>query len=431
MFERNLAPTLRAAWDDAPIVLLQGARRTGKTSLAKKITGKENPARYLTLEDDATLSAATNDPDRFAAGLDGPVIIDEVQRAPHIFSSIRAAVDRKRRPGRFFLLSDANLNVWPKLPDSLAGRMETYTLWPLSQGEVLGVNEGFVDSLLAEAFPLPSEIRENSLSLLDRIFWGGYPDVLKQEVAHRRTTWFRTTLSTVLRHDVQEWLPGEDGSSLSSLLTLLATYSTSLLNFSELARVVKIPEDTLKQYLTLLEWTYLVHLLPAWTGSHPGQRIIKTPKLYFCDTGVMASLMAREVKEWTSDNLPLWPLLETFVFAELTKQISWTRARPRLHHFRTRSGMEVDFILEFREGEIVGLDVKATTTLGTADFRGLKELEEAAGPHFHRGIVLYLGSRVVPFGPHIHALPVSALWTLGAKQPEERSTPLPDLEKVI
>ena len=158
MLTRNLTPAIIEALSDTPVVMLNGARQTGKSTLAKTLTGKSYPARYVTLDDATSLAAAKHDPAGFISGLGGPVVIDEIQRAPELFIAIKANVDLDRRPGRFLLTGSANVLLLPRLSESLAGRMEIYTLWPLSQGEFSGTREGFVDAVFSEK-PLPIDFK--------------------------------------------------------------------------------------------------------------------------------------------------------------------------------------------------------------------------------------------------------------------------------
>ena len=157
MIRRNITPALLAALADTPVVLLSGARQTGKSTLAQEIAARSHPARYLTLDDAGVLAAVRTDPAGLLAGLEGALVLDEVQRAPDLFLALKATVDRDRRPGRFLLTGSANVLLLPRLADSLAGLMEILTLWPLSQGEIGGVREGFIDALFTE--PLPSLAR--------------------------------------------------------------------------------------------------------------------------------------------------------------------------------------------------------------------------------------------------------------------------------
>ena len=166
---------------------------------------------------------------------------------------------------------------------------------------------------------------------------------------------------------------------------------------------------TLKRYLALLEATFLIKRLPAWF-KNVGKRLLKTPKIYLTDTGLLSYLAGVDQNRLNTDSRFIGQLLESFVMQELFKQASWSNTLPKLYYYRSVSGREVDFVLENRAGNIVGIEVKAATTVRSVDFNGLTELKELLGKRFLKGIVLYTGQRTVPFGENLFAVPVSALW---------------------
>ena len=194
------------------------------------------------------------------------------------------------------------------------------------------------------------------------------------------------------------------------LFSLLATRAATLLNISELSRSSTIPLSTLKRYLALFETTFLIQLLPAWSGNL-GKRLVKAPKLMLSDTGLLAHLLGADRRRLEEDRTLAGPLLENFVAMELFKHASWSDVQPQLFHFRTQTGQEVDVVLENAAGRIVGLEVKASATVSAKDFKGLRVLAEAVGKRFVRGVVLYTGTEVIPFGPQLRAVPLSVLWT--------------------
>lgn len=413
MYIRNIKTQLLAALTDTPVVLLNGARQTGKSTLARELAESRHPADYVTLDDASTLAAAQYDPAGFIAGQGSSVIIDEIQRAPELFLALKAEVDRDRRPGRFLLTGSANIMLLPHLADSLAGRMEILTLWPLSQGELSGVTEDFVDRLFADDFTLiglAGQGSEDRVALLRRILRGGYPEVVMRAEEARRGAWFGAYLTTILQRDVRDLANIEGLTALPRLLALLATRVASLFNLADISRGVDIPQTTLKRYLTLLEATYLVTLTPAWS-INMGKRLVKAPKLLLNDTGLLGYLLGSDESRLSSEGNLLGGLLENFVAVELRKQIGWSRTRPQMFHFRTQAGQEVDIVLEDRAGRIVGIEVKAGASVSGGDFKGLRALAEAAGARFKRGVVLHAGHAAVPFGENLFALPVSALWS--------------------
>ena len=403
--QRRLSEALLRALDDTPVVLLHGARQTGKTTLARHLA-ESHPARYITLDDAVILAAARQDPAGFLAGIDGPVVLDEIQRAPDLLLAIKAEVDRHRRPGRFLLTGSANILLLPKLSESLAGRMEILTLRPFSQGEIAGRGETFIATLFAASLPLNDATAHN---LACRVMRGGYPPAVERVDPDRRRAWFGSYITTILERDVRDLAHIEALTSLPRMLGLIAGRAAGLVNFAELSRSLAIPQTTLKRYFALLEATFLVQLLPAWSNNL-GKRLIKAPKLFLNDTGLAAYLLGVSEDRLEHEGPLRGALLENFVAAELAKQASWSSQHPHLFHFRTAAGQEVDFVLENASGAIAGIEVKASATVTAHDFAGLRALAEIAGPRFHRGVVLHTGDAAVPFGSNLCALPVSALW---------------------
>ena len=294
MLHRNVTPELRDALADTPVVLLNGARQTGKSTLARALAPDAfpgGPAAYVTLDDATALAAATDDPDGFVRGLDGPVILDEVQRAPELFRAVKAEVDRDRRPGRFLLTGSADVMLLPVASESLAGRMEVVTLWPLSQGEIEGRTERFVDAVFEDALPpAPGSSGEPVWTRLAR---GGYPEAAEREDARRRSRWFGSYVTTILQRDVRDLARIEGLSEMPRLLALVAARTATLLNVAELSRSSGLPASTLKRYLTLLQATFLVRELPAWSTNR-SKRLVKSPKLLVADSGLAAHLVGFE-----------------------------------------------------------------------------------------------------------------------------------------
>lgn len=409
MIPRKLTDCVLSALADTPVVFITGPRQSGKSTLARWVADGPHPARYLSLDDLSTLSAAESDPEGFVAGLEGPAVLDEVQRAPGLFLAIKAAVDRERQPGRFLLTGSANALMLPALSQALVGRMEVLTLWPLSQAEIEQQGgEGLLGSLFGKGVPkpAPSGGREEAVR---RALVGGFPEVLSRPSWERRSAWWDSYLATILHRDVRDLAQVEALTELPRLMALIAARSTGLLNVSELSRSSGIPNSTLKRYLALLEATFLVRSVPAWSGNL-SKRLVKSPKLMLTDTGLMGRLMGIG-PEWDAPD-PGWvgPLLENFAVMELCKQASWSGRKLAFLHFRTGAGREVDLVLEDGRGHLVGVEVKASATVRSEDFAGLRTLAEDTGERFQRGVVLHGGTDTTPFGERLYAVPMSALW---------------------
>jgi predicted AAA+ superfamily ATPase len=407
MIKRHITPQILDALSDTPVVFLQGARRTGKSTLAQHIAATAHPARYITLDDLSVLSAATDDPMGFIAGLDGPVVLDEVQRAPDLLLAIKAAVDRDPVPGRFFLTGSAQVMLLPRIAESLAGRVEFVTLWPLSQGEIEGRRGGFVDALFTPGALTMACASEEPSRTLRRALIGGYPEVLARESAGRRRAWFRSYVSAVLQRDVRDLAHIEGLTALPRLLDHLAARAASLMNRAELGRDSGTARATLDRYLALLQAVFLVQFVPAW-AANIGKRLVKASKTFLNDTGLLAHLLGLEAAEAAASYTGR--VIENFAVLEIQKQLLGGPVTPRLYHFRTHTGQEVDIVLEAPDGRIVGIEVKSAATVHSRDVAGLHALREATGDRFVRGVVLYLGAQVIPFAADIHAVPITALW---------------------
>ncbi len=399
-------PDLRAALGDTPVTMLVGPRQSGKSTLAQALVDDLDDAAYVSLDRGLSLSAARSDPAVFIAGGNRTLVIDEVQRAPGLLLEIKASVDDDRRPGRFVLTGSADVLSLPRVADTLAGRMEVLRLWPLSQGEIEGRRESFLDALLAgkpdvlaaTADPIGGE------SLLHRIEAGGFPEAVAR-TGVRRSRWFDSYLDTMLQREVRDLTNVTGLTELPRLMWLLASRSTGLLNYADISRNLGMPQTTLKRYLALLETAFLVFTVPAWFRNI-GKRLVKSPKLLLTDPGLLAHLLGG------ADALErsFGPLLENFVLMEIVKQASFGDSRPPLFHYRTAEGVEVDAVIESRSGGVCGIEVKAAATLTSRDSRGLKGLAASLGDDFIAGVILHTGSESARLAEKIWALPVSALW---------------------
>jgi len=409
LYPRFASSALREALADTPVVLIHGPRQCGKTTLAQGLASNEGYA-YFSFDDAVVLGAATSDPVGFVADLPERCILDEVQRAPGLFTAIKASVDRDRRPGRFLLTGSANVLLIPRLADSLAGRMEILRLHPLAQCELARREPGFLDALFAGRFAARGYGRLGR-ELAERIVAGGYPAALARATPRRRATWYRDYLETMVQRDVRDLARIASLDALPRLLALAAGQTARLVNVSELAAPFQISRPTIQSYLTLLERVFLLERLRPW-HSNRLSRLIKTPKLHLGDMGVACALLGIDAASLWQDRATFGQLLETFVFQELRRQADWRDDDVRFHHFRDKDGAEVDVVLERGGRELAGVEVKAAATVRDSDFRGLRKLREAAGKRFTAGVVLYDGEASVGFGENLFAVPVRALWEL-------------------
>jgi predicted AAA+ superfamily ATPase len=402
---RLVQASLQASLADTPVVLLQGPRQCGKTTLARRVA---EPAGfgYLSFDDDNLLRAARADPLGFVADLPPKMVLDEVQRVPEIFTTLKLVVDRDRQPGRFLLTGSADVLLLPKLADSLAGRLEVIRLHPLAQVELRQQSAGFLRQLFRAEFGVVVATRMG-LKLAELVVAGGFPAALTRQPP-RRKAWYQAYVQTLVQRDVRDLARIAALDVVPRLLELAAGQTARLFNVSELASPFGLSRPTVRDYLSLLERVFLVDLLPPW---HVRQinRLVKTPKLHLGDTGVASALLRLDAPALHANRALLGQLLETFVFQELRRQASGQAEPISFYHFRHRDDHEVDIVLE--QGELlVGVEVKASGTVRTEDFRGLRKLQEIAGDRFACGVVLYDGEVSLPFGPRLFALPIQTLW---------------------
>lgn len=411
LYPRHIQPRLLEALADSPVVLVHGPRQCGKSTLAR-VVGDAAGYSYITFDDDVLRAAATADPVGFTSDLGGRVVLDEVQRVPGLFTSIKAAVDRDRAPGRFILTGSANVLLLPDLADSLAGRMEILRLHPLAQAELAGNLPGFLDALFHGGFKAASHQRLGK-ELAERIVAGGYPAALTRSSSRRRTIWYRDYIETLIQRDARHLARISSMDALPRLLALAAGQTARLLNVAELSAPFQLSRPTIREYVTLLSRLFLLEELPPW-HSNRLSRLIKTPKLHLGDTGVACALLGLNAETLVNDRTLLGQLLESFVFQELRRQASWHEEPVTFYHFRDKDGVEVDMVLEGDGQRLAGIEVKASATVTPADFKGLRKLKEAVAERFAAGVVLYDGESTVSFGDRLFAVPIRSLWESAA-----------------
>lgn len=408
MYSRNIKRKILAALKDTPAIILCGARQTGKSTLAQSLTSRAWKAGYTSFDDLAPFSVAKEDPAGFIDKAELPIIIDEVQRVPEIFLPIKRAIDKNRKPGGFFLTGSANVLFLPKLADSLAGRVEIHTLWPLSQQEIHDVNTDIISSLFEGSVPRKSP-RQTRKELLHMLVRGGYPDVLSRE-GERAEEWYASYLTTTLQRDVRDIADIEGLTKLPKLVALLASRSGTLLNLSDVSNAIDIPYATLHRYMALLQMTYFIVSIPAWT-SNIGLRLVKSPKVIINDTGLLCGILGFGSERFEKDPNLLGGVLESFVGMELIKLLEQSDTRAALYHFRSHDRKEIDFVLEKPDGQLVAIEVKASGTLRADDFDVIKTFSAKVGMKLSAGVVLYTGETVVPFGKNLIGAPLSVLWS--------------------
>lgn len=408
IIDRKVRPLVETALTDTRVVLIVGPRQAGKTTLARQFSGIDRP--YITLDDAGTLGAARADPIGFVRGIERAVI-DEVQRAPELMLAIKESVDRDDTPGRFLLTGSANVSTLPAVADSLAGRMATISLLPFAQSEIHSASGRLLDRLFAGEEPVTDGGAVYGDDLIGLVLRGGYPEALRRSTPARRTAWLEDYVAQILDRDVRDIANIDQLDRLPRLLEVLAEHAGQLVNHSSFGAALGLSSVTAQKYVAILERLFLVKTVAPWSSNRLS-RLIKTPKLHFLDSGLLATLREDEEEVAKKDRSRFGALLESFVVSELLKLASWSDRRVKLSHYRTKEQDEVDVVIEDRRGRIVGIEVKASATVRPQDFRGLHQLQDAVGDRFLRGLVLHDHDRVTPFSEKLQAAPISILWSM-------------------
>jgi len=407
LYPRYIRPRVIEGLADSPVVLIHGPRQSGKTTLVR-LVGDEEGFAYLSFDDDVQQAAAQVDPVGYVADMPKRVILDEVQRVPELFTSLKVAVDAGREPGRFILTGSANVLLVPKLADSLAGRIDIVRLHPLSQAELARAKTGFLSALFGAGFKAGVTGRRQGPALAERVIAGGYPAALVRTTTRRRAAWYRNYAETLIQRDVRDLARISALDALPRLLALAAGQTARLMNVSNLAAPFQVSRPTIREYLILLSRLFLLEELPPWYSNRL-KRLIKTPKLHLVDTGLASALLGLDTDTLWQNRGLFGQMLETFVYQELRRQASWQEEAVSFSYFRDKDKVEVDIVVE-SGGTLAGIEVKAASTVTADDFKGLRKLQNAAERFFSAGVVLYDGEAVVSFGENMYAVPISNLW---------------------
>lgn len=443
-YQRHLQPMVDEALLDTPVVLVNGPRQCGKTTLVQQYATGANhglaheaaSARgmpYFSLDDAVLLQAVRSDPQGFARRLDR-AIIDEVQRVPELLVALKLVVDEDRRPGRFLLTGSANLMALLQIPDSLAGRIEVLTLLPLSNAELRRKSPDFLLRAQNQDWPnlgtgrrppkakkavstskktkLPDLENLTNLGNLDdiehQVLAGGYPEMRLRPNLARKQAWARAYLTTLVERDIRDVAQIDQVKQVPQLLRIAAHLSGQMVNLTQIGGQLGLNAKTVDKYISILETLFLVRRLPAWSQHELG-RLMKTPKLHFIDAGLQSTLVRLSPDLLLTERTRFGATLETWVHGELQKILSITPEPWYLSHFRDSNKVEVDFVLESPSRQLIGIEVKAAASVGSNDFNGLRKLQQHAGAQFLTGMVLYNGIHALPFGRDLWAIPLSAL----------------------
>jgi predicted AAA+ superfamily ATPase len=317
-------------------------------------------------------------------------------------------VDEDPSPGRFLIAGSANILASRKVRDALPGRIDRVRMWPLARTEIEGGALNIAEDLLAGRAPQVTGALIGHAAFSSIVCEGGYPEARLRSPGRPRTRWFSNYLDTTLERDLHELAEARRVEDVGRLLSLLATQSANLVNYSKIARRLDMDSKTVKAYIDLLEQMFLIQRLPAWRPGL-GAREATTPKVYVCDSGLLAYLLGADQSRVEADDQVTGKICETFVAAEVMKHASWAEDQIRVYHYQ-RDREDVDLILENRRGEIAGIEVKARATVGEGDSRWLRKLRDARGAQFKAGIIIYSGAQTIPLSDRIWAVPYAGLW---------------------
>lgn len=414
MLPRHALSEIDDALRAARVVLLHGARQTGKTTLARHVCDRLG-GTFVTLDDPALLTAARRDPVGFIEQ-PGPLVIDEIQRAGDpLVVAIKMAVDRDPSPGRFVLTGSTNFLTVPTVSESLAGRLAIVDLWPFSTGEAA---RRPAENFATLAFDDPGALRAGPLGdctrsqYLELVCAGGYPAVVGLSPSHRRR-WYRDYVRTVVERDIVELADIRRAEAMAPMLATVAALTGQELNMARLARGASVNVRTAESYLSWLRTVFLVHRVPMWSRNL-STKAAKSAKLYVTDTGLAAHLANKDpVALGRPTDTSVGGLVETFVANELAKQLTWNETGAQLCHYRDHRGPEIDLVLEAPDGRIVGMEVKTAVSPGTDSGRWLAWLRDQLdriGDDFVHGYVLHAGPNRISLGDRLTLLPIDALW---------------------
>lgn len=412
LIERHLKPVVDELMNDLRIVVINGPRQSGKTTLLRQLHGASGGGFY-TLDQPEIFQVVKADPAGFIAEIPRPAYIDEVQRGgDELVRAIKLAVDAAPQPGSFVLSGSSRFLTIPTLSESLTGRTAVLELWPLSAAERAGVPPHFVDLLLQE----PQALRKLPQSVLTRLDYlklvcaGGFPELLRAKTPRGRLNWFKGYLKTIVQRDIRDIAEIRNAAEIPRLLALLAGLSAQTVRTTVLAHELGLDPDTVARYLPLLEQVYLIHWLPAWSNNLT-TRATHAPKLHFVDTGFAAKLINRSPQSLAEPGVTeAGALFESFVIDEIMKQAALGESEVEMFHYRDRDGGEIDCILETPDRRIVGIEIKLAMSVNEADFRHLRSMRERQGDRFMQGALIYCGQHTLPFGDRLIAVPASSLW---------------------
>ncbi|MDD3500229.1 ATP-binding protein [Sulfurovum sp.] len=391
MFKRSAQTILQEALRISPCVLLSGARQVGKSTLCLSLDQE-----YRVFDNLTQREAAHNDPVGYIASLPKPITLDEIQKVPEVLEGIKIAVDKERKNGTFLLTGSANVLEMKKAKDTLAGRIIEIPMWPLSQKEIHHKpDDNLIDRLFKNGVGGLRCDRKPLGEISAAIVGGGYPEILKIDSPRGRSLWYNGYISTYIERDIRDVGELRDISAFIRFYNIIAPRSCGLLNKSDLASDANLSEPTVNNYLSMLEMIYQVSLLGAYS-SNVSKRFIKSPKMYLTDSGLFCHLLGITSAEELNASSHKGEVVETFVYSELLKHISYAQTAVQIYHYRTNDKKEIDFILQ--KGDMLfAIEVKSSQSIKKEAFKHIIDFQNKSKQQVV-GIVIYGGDEIVSFG---------------------------------
>lgn len=415
VFKRRISLLLNDLSQVEPVIALHGPRSVGKSTVLRTFAESHGVA-VVDLDDPVVLDAVRANPTENVSGYT-PLCLDEYQHAPEVLDALKARLNREGvRPGTAVLTGSTRQDALPRTAQALTGRLHSMTIWPLSQGEIAGVEENLIPALRADATATVTAHLTSTTTRADyveRIVAGGFPLVLARNAGADRNRWIDDYVAQSLERDAIELVQVRQRQALREIFQRLAGLTGQMLNLNQLGTQLELHRRTLEDYVRLLEDLFLVARLPAW-GKTLRARATTKPKVHIVDSGIAAHLLrVTPSKLVTLDPTALTELgflVETFVVGELRKQVSWLDEQVTCGHWRTANDDEVDFVIEFHDGDVIAFEVKASERVTGNDFKGLRKLREALGPRFAAGVALNMGPRSYTYEDKLHVMPIDRLW---------------------
>lgn len=418
MYPRHSETLLKELLNEFRILYLTGPRQAGKTTLARKIAN-DLGMDYISLDEQTALASAQSDPHGFIDSFTGkPVVLDEFQQAPELITAIKLASDQLQphERGRFFLTGSADIFSSAKTQEALPGHLARIELYPLSITEMAGSHFNLIDFLLSDSLSIPDILPTlNREQLAQTLINGGYPE-LQSKSPRARQIWFQSYIQGRLLKDFDSiyHAKGDYHTKLKTLIPYLAGLSGNLLKYASIANDLALNDKVIKSYIEALEWMFIVKRIDPFVKNSAKCQTIGMPKLLMVDSGLACHLLGLKKPEQLLKSSFYGGLLESFVVMECFKHKVWAEDTMNIYHFRDGKKNEVDIILEQANGHLIGIEVKASSTVRESDFKGLRKFAEWVGERFKYGLVFYTGSRLLPFSngkkPY-YAIPLSVLWS--------------------